>query len=162
MKGTTFHVYFPWIQDQMKPESPSFESIPTGNERILLVDDETPQLRSAAHMLERLGYRVVAKTDSLEALAAFHAQCDAFDLVITDQSMPKMTGNRLAQSILRLRPDFPVILCTGYSETIDEAEAKTMGIRGFVMKPYTVKEMAEKIRNVLKKGNYSPTPTEFE
>jgi CheY-like chemotaxis protein len=152
MKGTTFNVFLPRSQSEMKPETASLESVPTGKERILLVDDEGPQLQSAVHMLERLGYEVVARTDSLDALDLFQADSNAFDLVITDQTMPKMNGDKLAQSLLSLRPDLPVILCTGFSEIIDEVRAKAIGIRGFVMKPYTVKEMAEEIRNVMDKG----------
>jgi DNA-binding NtrC family response regulator len=102
-------------------------------------------------MLEKLGYNVVGKSDSLEALDVFRAKPDAFDLVITDQTMPKMTGDKLAESILRIRPDLPVILCTGFSEVIDADEAKVLGIREFVMKPFTVREMAEKVRKALGK-----------
>ncbi len=148
-KGTTFNVFLPRIQDETRPETVLLESIPTGKERILVVDDEEPQLQSVTHMLEKLGYNVVAKTDSLEALDVFRAESGAFDLVITDQTMPKMTGEKLAKSILGIRPDIPIILCTGFSEIIDADEAKALGIREFVMKPFTVREMAEKIRKVL-------------
>ena len=150
-KGTTFNVFLPRIQDETRPETVSSESIPTGKERILVVDDEEPQLQSVTHMLEKLGYNVVAKTDSLEALDVFRAESDAFDLVITDQTMPKMTGDKLAKSILSIRPNLPIILCTGFSEIIDADEAKALGIREFVMKPFTVREMAEKVRKVLEK-----------
>jgi CheY-like chemotaxis protein len=102
-------------------------------------------------MLEKLGYNVVAKSDSLEALDVFRAESGEFDLVITDQTMPKMTGEKLARSILSIRPDIPIILCTGFSETIDADEAKTLGIREFAMKPFTVREMAEKVRKALGK-----------
>jgi PAS domain S-box-containing protein len=150
-KGTTFNVFLPRIQDETKSETVSLESIPTGRERILVVDDEEPQLQSVTRMLEKLGYNVVGKSDSLEALDVFRARSGAFDLVITDQTMPKMTGEKLAKSILGIRPDIPIILCTGFSETIDADEAKTLGILEFVMKPFTVREMAEKIRKVLGK-----------
>jgi PAS domain S-box-containing protein len=150
-KGTTFNVFLPRIQDETRVENGSMESIPTGRERILVVDDEEPQLQSVTRMLEKLGYNVVAKSDSLEALDVFRAESGEFDLVITDQTMPKMTGEKLARSILSIRPDIPIILCTGFSETIDADEAKSMGIREFAMKPFTVREMAEKVRKALEK-----------
>jgi DNA-binding NtrC family response regulator len=127
------------------------KSIPTGKERILVVDDEEPQLQSVTRMLEKLGYNVVGKSDSLEALDVFQAESGKFDLVITDQTMPKMTGEKLVKSILGIRPDIPIILCTGFSEIIDADEAKALGIREFVMKPFTVREMAEKVRKALGK-----------
>jgi PAS domain S-box-containing protein len=150
-KGSTFNVFFPRVQDEIRPETILAESIPTGNERILLIDDEEAQLQSVRHMLERLGYDVLARPDSEEALDNFQANPEGFDLIITDQAMPKMTGEKLAESVLRIRPDVPVILCTGFSEVIDADKAKAMGVREFVMKPFTVKEMAETIRKVLKK-----------
>ena len=130
-KGTTFNVFLPRIPGETRPEAGSVESIPTGKERILVVDDEEPQLQSVTRMLEKLGYKIVAKSDSLEALDVFRAESGEFDLVITDQTMPKMTGDKLARSILIIRPDIPVILCTGFSEVIDAEEAKGMGIREF-------------------------------
>ena len=155
-KGTTFNVFLPRIQDETRPQSVSLKSIPTGRERLLVVDDEEPQLQSVTRMLEKLGYNVVAKTDSLEALDLFQSEPGAFDLVITDQTMPKMTGEKLAKSILGIRPDLPIILCTGFSEIIDADEARALGIREFVMKPFTVREMAEKVRKSL-----GPTPSLF-
>jgi PAS domain S-box-containing protein len=150
-KGTTFNVFLPRIQDEIKVENGSLQSIPTGKERILIVDDEEPQMQSVTRMLEKLGYSVVGKSDSQEALDAFRAEFGGFDLVITDQAMPKMTGEELAKCILDIRPDVPIILCTGFSEIIDADEAKALGIREFVMKPFTVREMAEKVRKVLGK-----------
>jgi len=150
-KGTTFNVFLPKVQDEMRHETISLKSIPIGRERILFIDDEKIQLQSVQHMLERLGYHVLAIADSLEALDIFQGTPEAFDLIITDQTMPKMTGEKLAESILRIRPDIPVILCTGFSEVVDADKAKAMGIREFVMKPFTIKEMAETIRKVLKK-----------
>jgi CheY-like chemotaxis protein len=92
---------------------------------------------------------VIAKTDALEALEIFRSQPDAFDLVITDQAMPHVTGRELAEELLRIRSDIPIILCTGFSEVIHEEEAKILGIREFVMKPYSVREIAERIRRSL-------------
>ena len=101
-------------------------------------------------MLERLGYQVVGQTDARKALEMFRRRPQAFDMVITDQMMPSMTGETLAAKLLRLRPDLPIILCTGFSETINEERAKAMGIGAFLLKPFSVKEIAETIRCVLK------------
>ena len=120
-----------------------------GKERILFIDDEEVQCRSGRHLLERLGYDVTTRTDSLEALEKFRAQPDAFDLVITDQSMPSMTGIQLAEKLMHIRPDIPIILCTGFSEVVDGKEAKALGIREFMMKPFSVRQLAEAIRRVL-------------
>jgi CheY-like chemotaxis protein len=95
------------------------------------------------------GYAVTAKTDDLEALALFQKDPGAFDLVITDQTMPQMTGVRLAEELLRIRPDIPIILCTGYREKVDANAARAMGIRRFLMKPFSVQEMSQIIREAL-------------
>ena len=150
-KGTTFHVFLPQVQGKEEPKVASLSPIPTGKERILLVDDEEIQVRSVQNMLERLGYRVIGKTDAREALEVFRAQPDAFDLVITDQTMPHLTGEKLAQELLVIRPDLPIILSTGFSEVIHEEEAKALGIREFAMKPLTVRDMAVRIRRALGK-----------
>jgi DNA-binding NtrC family response regulator len=123
--------------------------VPRGSGRILFVDDEDIQVRTMAAMLERLGYQVVGKTDAREAIRDFRQHPDAFDLVITDQNMPDLAGEILAEEILRLRPDMPVILCTAYSTRMNEETAKAMGIREFVMKPFTLREIAGTIRRAL-------------
>ena len=92
---------------------------------------------------------VVTRTSSIEALELFKAQKDKFDLVITDMTMPQMTGEKLAKALIRLRPDIPVILCTGFSTKIDEKKAMAMGIRAFVSKPVLKREIAETVRAVL-------------
>jgi PAS domain S-box-containing protein len=150
-KGTTVHVFLPWAQADGPRADVSAEPIPMGKERILLIDDEEIQVRTLQHMLERLGYRVMAKTRAPEALETFRTQPDAFDLVITDQTMPELSGANLAREILQIRPDMPVILYTGYSETLAEEEARSIGIRDFALKPLTVRDMAERIRRALKK-----------
>jgi DNA-binding NtrC family response regulator len=116
-----------------------------------LVDDEEVQVQSIRNMLERLGYKVVAMTDSGEALALFRKDPQAFDLVITDQTMPHLTGVRLAEELLRVRPDLPVILCTGFSEAIDANGAQSAGICQFLMKPFAARDMADAIRRALGK-----------
>ncbi|MDP3028951.1 MAG: PAS domain S-box protein, partial [Deltaproteobacteria bacterium] len=148
-KGTAFHVYFPRMERGGAPEAEAAASVPTGSERILFVDDEKVLVEMVKQMLESLGYRVVDRTSSIEALEAFRAQPDQFDLVITDQTMPNMTGETLARELLRIRPDIPIILCTGYSELITEEKAKAMGIRELLMKPVVRAEMARIIRHVL-------------
>ncbi len=100
-------------------------------------------------MLERIGYSVVVQTDSTEALRDFAKHPDKFDLVITDQTMPKMTGVALAEKLLQIRPDIPIILCTGYSDLVSEETVRAKGIRQLVMKPLARKEMVEVIRRVL-------------
>ena len=100
-------------------------------------------------MLQHLGYKVTALMDSQEALKLFAEKPSEFDLVITDQTMPFMTGEDLGKEMMRIRPDIPVILCTGYSDLIASEKAMAMGFRGFIMKPFTVREGAELVRRVL-------------
>ena len=148
-KGSTFNIFFPRIEGDPAAETADLGAISMGEERILFIDDEEVQAQSGRHLLERLGYTVITKTDSLEALEAFRSKPDAFDLVITDQSMPGMTGIELAAKLMRSRPDIPIILCTGFSEVVDGKEAKAMGIREFMMKPFSARQLAETIRRVL-------------
>jgi len=150
-KGSTFNVFFPRVEAEGSPLQDSSGPIATGRERVLLVDDEEVQVQSIRNMLERLGYKVVAMMDSVGALALFRKDPGAFDLVITDQTMPQMTGVRLAEELLRIRPDLPVILCTGFSEAVDANGAQASGICQFLMKPFSVKEMAETMRRALEK-----------
>jgi two-component system cell cycle sensor histidine kinase/response regulator CckA len=150
-KGTTVSVYLPVIQGSQVAEISSRKRIYGGNERILLVDDEKIQVQSLQNMLKRLGYRVTGRTDPRRALNLFKSRPGAFDLAIIDQSMPYMTGSALAHKLFGLRPDFPVILCTGFSELIDAEEALAQGIRDFAMKPLTVLDLAQRIRRALKR-----------
>lgn len=113
------------------------------------MDDEESIARLGRQMLERQGYPVETHTDSPDALAAFESDPAGYELVITDMIMPHMTGDRLAREILRIRPDIPVIICTGFSERINEHMAKRMGIRGFLMKPVVKSEMLSMVRQVL-------------
>ena len=151
-KGTTFHVYLPLIQEEENPENAPEGPLPTGSARILFVDDEELLIELGSQMLGMLGYEVVTKKSSIEALALFRSEPDRFDLVITDMTMPKMTGDKLARELMEIRPDIPVILCTGHNKLISEKEAKEMGIKAFVGKPILKRNMAETVRKVLDAG----------
>ena len=120
-----------------------------GSERILFVDDDNSLAEMGKLMLEKLGYKVTVRTSSIEALEVFRKTPNKFDLVITDQTMPNKTGTQLTRELLRLRPDIPVILCTGFSETVNKENFKALGIRGFVMKPIVKNDIAKIIRKVL-------------
>jgi signal transduction histidine kinase len=148
--GTTVTIYLPLADSSadIRPH-PSIEPIVGGNERILLVDDEETIVRMQKQILTRLGYRVTATLSSLEALDIFRERPGDFDLVITDQTMPNLTGAQLAAKILEIAPSTPVVLCTGFSEVITEKKAKHIGIRQFVMKPVVTRELAATIREVL-------------
>ena len=148
-EGTTFYVYFPVAEQPGVDSEENGTPLPTGKERILLVDDEDLLIDMVSDMLERLGYDVTARISSLEALQTFKNQPEDFDLVITDQTMPGMTGETLARRILQIRPDVPIILCTGYSTVISEQKAKSIGIREFALKPLVKKDVAKLIRKVL-------------
>jgi len=148
-KGSRFSVFLPRIDAVAEKEGVAAGLMMPGNERILLIDDEEIQLRSWKPALERLGYSVAVESNSLKSLRTFRAQPRSFDVVIVDQTMPGMTGAKLATAMLRLRPDLPVILCTGFSEEIDEEQALGLGIRAFVLKPATFSELASTIRRVL-------------
>lgn len=150
-KGTTFHLYFPLLEEDSLPEVEPIESITAGTERILFVDDEQMLVDMSGIMLKHLGYRVKLFSSSQEALTAFLEQPDAFDLVITDQTMPGLTGTQLAENILEIRPDQPIILCTGYSELVSEEKAKAIGIRRLVLKPINMHQLALLIRDVFNK-----------
>ncbi len=148
-KGSVFTVYLPAIERMAVTEAVKVESLARGSERILFVDDEQSLAELGKKMLESLGYKVFSLTDSSEALKLFRKEPDRFDLVITDMTMPRMTGDELAKEILTIRPDVPVIICTGYSERMTEAKAKSMGIRAFIMKPVNKADIAEAVRRAL-------------
>ena len=136
------------------PEPPgnlTAESPPNDTERILLVDDEESIAHLLKRMLERLGYRVTARTSSVEALQAFCSQPEEFDIVVTDLSMPNISGTDLAAELLDIRPDIPIILCTGFSETLSKEKALAAGIREYIMKPVIASQIGGTIRRVLDK-----------
>ncbi|MFH0724804.1 MAG: response regulator [Pseudomonadota bacterium] len=150
-KGAAFTVYLPVLKmalEAVSRENPViYES---GTESILLVDDEEPIVRLEQMMLERLGYRITTRTSSIHALDTFGAHPDAFDLVITDMTMPIMTGDRLAGELRLIKPGIPIILCTGFTEKMDEQRAREMGVNGFLMKPVVKSDLARMVRNVLR------------
>ncbi len=148
-KGTTFHVYLPVTERKAMQAAKTDKSLALGNERILFIDDEKPLVDLGKRMLEGYGYEVTARTSSIEALELFKAKSEKFDLVITDLTMPNMTGKELARKVLHVRPNIPVILCTGFSEMITEESAKVLGIREFLMKPLTMQDLAGTVRKVL-------------
>ena len=153
--GTVFHVYLPVIKADFPSEIVSDKALPTGqtgHEHILLVDDETQIINILREMLTWLGYHVVARTSSTEALEVFREQPDKFDLVLTDMTMPNMTGDKLAVELMEIRSDIAVILCTGFSEGMTEEKAMSMGIKGFLMKPIVIEDLSSMIRKVLDKS----------
>ena len=151
-KGTTFHVYFPVIEKEEKIQEEDEGPLPTGNERILFVDDEEVIVDIGEKTLGQLGYDVVTKTSSVEALELFRADPGRFDLVITDMTMPKMTGDQFARELMMVRPDIAIILCTGFSPKISKEKAKEIGIKAFAMKPLVRRDMANIVRKVLDAG----------
>jgi PAS domain S-box-containing protein len=148
-EGTCFDILFPVIEKQIISETEELKALPTGNETILCVDDEQSLIELAKNMLKKLGYRVETRTLPVEAIEVFKAAPDKFDLVISDMTMPAMTGAGLAKKLMQIRPEIPVIICTGYSEQIDESRAKELGIKGFLMKPFTIRELSKTVRQVL-------------
>ncbi len=148
-KGSTFHVYLPTIKRELADEEEIPKPLPMGYERILFVDDEQPLVEIGKQMLERLGYKVDTRTSSIEALNLFKADPSRFDLVITDIVMPNMTGDRLSDKLIGIRPDIPIVLCTGYSEKFTHKHASEKGIEAFLMKPLVMQDLASTVRQAL-------------
>ena len=148
--GTTFRVYFPVLDAEPAADLADCKlALPEGEECILFVDDEEEVLNVGSQMLSRLGYEVITKSSSVEGLDLFKAHPDRFDLVITDMTMPNLTGDKLALEMMKIRPDIPIILCTGFSESINEERAKQIGIKEFSMKPFGMRDLAEATRKAL-------------
>jgi PAS domain S-box-containing protein len=148
-KGSVFSVFLPAVETEEAGQANQAQLIITGSERILFVDDEDFLVDIGKRMLERLGYRVTAKTSSLGAFELFRQSPDEFDLVITDMTMPDMTGDVLARKLIAIRPDIPIIVCTGYSERINPDIVKEIGIKELAMKPVVMKDIAQLIKRVL-------------
>ncbi|MBA4367902.1 MAG: hypothetical protein C0403_09725 [Desulfobacterium sp.] len=149
-KGSVFTVYLPVIHmEREETTNMNHLSVRGGDEHILLVDDEEPILKMEKQMLERLGYQVTSRTSSMEALEAFRSSLNKFDLVITDMTMPNMTGEKLACELKKIRKGIPVIVCTGFSEKISRERAEALGIDGFLIKPIARNDLAKTIRTVM-------------
>ncbi|MFH1112637.1 MAG: PAS domain S-box protein [Pseudomonadota bacterium] len=148
-KGTEFQVYLPVVEKRPVPEKQAGTVPRAGDERILLVDDEEIIVELVRAVLERLGYAVTTTRSSLDALELFRADPAGFDLVVTDMTMPNMTGKDLAKEMLAIRGDIPIILCTGFTELITDEQAKSIGIRELIMKPIAKHDLARTIRRVL-------------
>jgi len=148
-KGTEFTVYLPVCKKVEKSAGYQASDFRGGSESILVVDDEIQVAKITALSLGRLGYQVTTSTSPLEALDLFRSDPEAFDLVITDMTMPGMTGDKLTSQLLNIRPGIPVILCTGYSKKFAGREAEINGIRAFAYKPITSADLADIVRKVL-------------
>jgi PAS domain S-box-containing protein len=148
-KGATFQIVIPWEEEIPKEEHLRSKLVSSGHEKILFVDDEESIAEMAGEMLEKLGYEVTSLQNSMEALDVFERQHDKFNLVVTDLTMPFMTGEELAKEILRIRADIPIIMCTGFSEVFSPEKAKTIGVKEYIMKPFLNDELASTIRKIL-------------
>jgi PAS domain S-box-containing protein len=152
-KGARFDVFLPLFDSaDIKAEIISLDKLAAGDEHILLVDDEKVVVDVVQQMLERLGYQVTVRTSSIEALEVFRASKDKFDLVITDLTMPNMTGDKLAGELMNIRPDIPIIICTGFSEKMSKERAEALGIKGLLMKPIVKSDLAKTVRELIDKS----------
>ena len=140
-----------WIKGDQQAQTDQWHQLPTGKERILLVDDEAALARVGQLALSHLGYKVEPKFSPIEAYEAFKTSPHAFDLVITDLTMPQINGLKLTGDLLQIRPDLPVILCTGYTEKVDVQKARSLGVKEVLMKPVAIRELATAVRRVLDK-----------
>ena len=158
--GTTFHLYFPVFETEPAPAETGPRPIPQGHgEHILYVDDEAPLLNVGKKMLERLGYAVTVQANALEAIAAVRDRPEAFQVVVTDLTMPSMDGIKLGRQLLQLNPDLAVILSTGYSGMITEETIQELGFRGLLVKPTTARALGEAVHRALHDpANSPPTP----
>ncbi len=147
-RGTDFHVFLPAAPEKPPENLAAVAAFPRGRERILFVDDERPIVEIGRYRLIMLGYEVAAYTEPSKAFAAFSEAPHDFDLLITDMTMPEMTGDILVQKVRKIRPDMKILLCTGYSDRMDPRKAARLGI-GYLMKPISRKAFAEVVRQVL-------------
>jgi PAS domain S-box-containing protein len=148
-KGTVFKVFLPIIKKHKTYHADKTEALPIGTERILFLDDEATIAKLGSQILEGLGYSVTTRTSSVEALELFRSKPNDFDLVITDMTMPNITGDKLAVELLAIRPDIPIILCTGYSKQISEEAARGLGIKALAYKPIVKTDLSKIVRKVL-------------
>jgi len=150
--GTEFQVFLPVLKTKAAfLRKVEHQPLETGNEHVLLVDDEPAIVRMIKQMLETMGYQVTGCTNSLEALKIFSAKPETFDLVVTDMTMPSLTGDQLSLKLFEIRPDLPIILLTGFSETISRNEALSLGIKEFLIKPVVMQKLSVAARKALGK-----------
>ena len=154
-KGAAFEVLFPLTEAEMAQEAGEPEALSVGAERILFIDDEESLVKLGRKMLNQLGYSVETKRNPIEALELVRSEPDRFDLIITDMTMPQMTGDKLAKEILSIRPDMPIILCSGSSEKIDDKKAQALGIRKYIEKPMDMSDFMVTVRKVLDEAKAS-------
>ena len=150
--GACFRIFLPLLRESAVPPPPIEQTLPVGGEHILVVDDEEALTEILRKTLEYLGYRVTATTDPREAWAIFEKDPISFQLVITDMTMPKLTGDRLVKKILDINPQMPIILCTGYSEHLSDSRARDLGAKALLMKPVELNTLAQKVREILDKN----------
>jgi CheY-like chemotaxis protein len=156
-QGTTFDIYLPRVAETTTTIAVRPEPIVPGKGRVLYVDDDISLAHLGHAMLTPLGYEVVACTSGYEALQIFLQTPQSFDLVVTDQTMPHMTGETFVRALRRIRPDIPIILCTGYSSSIDADKARAQGIEAFLMKPLSIDTLAPTIQRLLGRRDISPS-----
>jgi signal transduction histidine kinase/CheY-like chemotaxis protein len=155
-EGTTVDVLFPAIDEKPLPETDSSKSIPSGNEYILLIDDEESIARMGQQILEKFGYKVMAMTDPIKALEHFRVNSDQFDLVITDMTMPQMTGEKLIEEIIKIKANTPIILCSGFAGKMSEENSLHGNIRKYIEKPLNISEFVTSVREVLSGTKKAP------
>ncbi|MBU1418917.1 MAG: PAS domain S-box protein [Proteobacteria bacterium] len=153
-QGTTFHVYLPTVESKSTDldATKSFSAVLGKNAHILFIDDEIPIIDLATKIFSRYGYRISTFSDPIQALECFKAEPDHYDLLVTDMSMPYMTGDTLAQKVLQIRPDLPVILCTGHSEKINKEKSIKLGIKKFIQKPLIMSKLVHCVHQILRDG----------
>ena len=155
-QGTLFTIHLPVVQQEKSEERGPQQALPKGNETILLVDDERALADMGRKRLQSLGYQVEVRTSSIEALECFRAAPGGFDLVITDLNMPNMNGTELVAEIKSIRWQIPIILCTGFSDTLTMDQARSSGIDGMLNKPVLKKELSQMVRTLLDKKPENP------
>ena len=148
-QGTSFQIFLPKVKGGITGNIETSQEILKGSESILLIDDEAELAEMTREMLEDIGYNVTIRTNSREALALFRGDADLFDLVITDQTMPQITGMGLIEALLHIRPDIPIILCSGFMDRGLEKQIEAAGIKEFVMKPLTIGKISKTIRKIM-------------
>ena len=149
--GTTFDIFFPAVEASAEQEIKIEVDLPRGNERILLIDDEEALVNAGRQRLQKLGYTVESRTDPYDALDLFQKSPDNFDIIISDLTMPRISGDELIRKILKIRPDVKAIICTGYNETLNEEKVSQIGIDALLIKPVNSHQLAVTVRNILNK-----------